>query len=894
VQRRIALWALLVLAPFRAPSLAHGLDIPIHVDGEIDALAPPVVTLGVPLGAGAAIRDVSELGMSGARAAQFRALQRDRDTDTLRWVLVSFLPDPAPAAPMLTRGNGAFGGAALAREDAEAIHIDTGAARFEIRKRRFNFLNRVEHASARDVLPHLGGIVVQADGVRYRSSLDAASQAVIEENGPVRAVVRATGVLCDSSGARHLGFTARLIFEHESAACRAFVTLRNADIAAATPWRFDAAWVELPVQLGAERQVRFGADDGARVFSAPLGPDGQASLFQGDNAQRRHPRTSRIVPHLTPALGFEVVMDGFTYAGLGDRQDAADGWMRLSDGERAVHVAMRDFAPLFPSGLQVTGNVVAVDLFARRNPQPGLVFSWGAHATREIVFAFGDAASDPLQLDARLRAPLVARCSFEHYRDTGSVLGETRLVSAEEQRRFFAELGHAWELRDLRPDEIEVMRQWSFRTTGGWNQFDRDLAYLVDFLRAGQTRRLEQARLGVQWKADQAVSHSDDFDFGERQYRVDDVDVEEPESFLGKGAGNLFDDEHAHWTSMILYYYMTGDERIRDAILDYGEWRLYRAGNPAYGAIHGGALRHFRLWSGAFRDMALLYDFTGEARYLAALRTMARTLVETREENGSRGRSLERGYFYFGKQDDPDRRVHLFFLTEVHPPAVLAAMRALPAHDPLREELRDYLAGLAWFALSEARVAGSERGYPYGYFAARANVEPGERGDQTGILLAHGYEMSGDPRFVEDARDLTWRVLQDQNALRGSELSTHVRIHCWLHRHERGATFLDSVATPNADGSWTLRWKAPHNAAAYIVKYGRRSLVETLEFDQLTRTYTVDPDSAMNFWAAINLPDEPAPAQPYALQTYTTPVLPPGPWHFRVKVLLDEAALHAP
>jgi hypothetical protein len=866
----------------------------MHVD-DTGALAPPaVVTLGVPLAPDAGIRDVSQLGMTGARAAQFRVLQRDRESGALRWVLVSFLPETAPVAPALTRGSGAFGGEVLAREDSESITIDTGAARFEVRKQRFNFLNRVERAGVADVLPHDGGVVVLADGVEYRSSNDVASQAAIEENGPVRAVVRATGVLCDASGARHLAFTARLIFEPGSAACRAFVTLRNADIAAATAWRFDAAWVELPVEMDADRRVLFAADAGARVFSGPIGPSGEASLFQADNAQRRHGRTGRITPHLTPARGFEVIVDGVTQSGLGNPRDAADGWMWLTDGARAVHVAMRDFAPLFPSGLQVTGNVVAVDLFARRNPQRGLVFSWGAHETREIQFAFGTAADDPLRLDAHLRQPPIARCSFDHYRDTGGVFGETRLVSADEQRRFFAEQGHLWELRDLRQDEIELMRQWSFRTTGGWNQFDRDLAYLVDFVRAGHIGRLEQARLGVQWKADQAVAHSDDFDFGERQYRVSDVEVEQPESFNGKGAGSLFDDEHAHWSSLILHYWMTGDERIREAVLDYGEWRLYRAGNPTYGAIHGGALGHFRLWSNAFRDMALLYDFSGETRYLETLRTMARALVETREENGSRGRNLERGYFYFGKEDDPDRRVHLFFLTEVHPPAVLSAMRALPAEDPLREELRDYLAGLAWFGLSEAHVAGSARGYPYGYFAARANLEPGERGDQTGVLLAHGYEMSGDPRFAESARDLTWRVLEDQNELRGSELWTHVRIHCWLHRHEHGAALLDPDVTANADGTWTLQWKAPHNAAAYIVKYGPRPLVETLEFDQLTRTFAVDPDSAMNFWAATNLPDEPEPVHPYELQTYTTPVLPPGPWHFRVKVLLDEASLHEP
>ena len=104
----------------------------------------------------------------------------------------------------------------------------------------------------------------------------------------------------------------------------------------------------------------------------------------------------------------------------------------------------------------------------------------------------------------------------------------------------------------------------------------------------------------------------------------------------------------------------------REAIEDYGEWRLYRAGNPKYGALHGGGIAHFRLWSRCLRDVALLYEFTGQKRYLDAVHTMAETLTRTVEKGTSRGRNLERGYFFFGKEDSPQRTIHLFFLTEMN------------------------------------------------------------------------------------------------------------------------------------------------------------------------------------------------------------------------------------
>lgn len=893
LKRSAIAWSLVLIGPVTGWARVHALDIPIEVDGSG---SPRCVTLGVPLEAAGAqttsagdtpdvLLDVGELGVSGALAAQFRILQRDPLSGAIRWVQVSFLPAPNARRLALVRGHGAFGAADLAREDPEFIHVDTGVARFEVRKQGFDFLHRVV-SKGRDltaVVARPGGVVVLAAGTAYRSALDEQSEVVVEENGPVRAVIRARGVLRDTSGARHLGFTVRLLFERESAAFRAYVTLRNAELAALGPKSFDAAWVELPVALAAEREVEFGNRTG-RPCAGFLGAGETAHLFQSDNRWRRDNRTGRILRYLATSRGLEVRIGEKVHNALGDPADVAAGWMRVSDASHAVLAGMRDLAPLFPSGLQVDPDRIAIDLFSRHNPQ-SLVFSWGAHETRELLFDFSPTTT-PEEFLETLEAPPLARCRFEQYRRSGAVFGETRLVSVAQEASFFRELGHSWKLPELGDSDIEVQRQWSFRTTGGWNQFDRDLGYLLDFLRTGQRNFLEQARLGVVWKADQAVFHSDDFDYGERQYRISDVDVEEPDTFHGKGAGSTFDDEHAHWTSMLLYYFLTGDERIREAIEDYGEWRCYRAGNPDYGAIHGGALGHFRLWSRTLRDVALLYDLTGSERYGGALRRMCRALVETRENGTSRGRNLERGYFYFGKENDAKRRVHLFFLTEVHPPAVLAAMRALSKEDPLREELRDYLSGLAWFTLQEAEVGGPARGYPYGYYLTRPNLESGNRGDQTGVLLAHGYEMSGDPRFAQRAGELAWRVLEDQNMLRGSELQTHVRISCWLTRKETGAAFIDPDVHANPDGTWTLEWNAPHGAQAYIIKYGRLPLVENLDFDQVQRSYRVAPDVAMNFWAAHNLPGEPRPGAAGTHERYTTPVLPGGNWQFRIKVLL--------
>jgi hypothetical protein len=66
--------------------------------------------------------------------------------------------------------------------------------------------------------------------------------------------------------------------------------------------------------------------------------------------------------------------------------------------------------------------------------------------------------------------------------------------------------------------------------------------------------------------ADWAVYHSDDYDYSRLQ-----PSPKENNKKTGL-AKVVFEWEHRHWYGMPLYYYMTGDERIRDAIIDWGEF----------------------------------------------------------------------------------------------------------------------------------------------------------------------------------------------------------------------------------------------------------------------------------------------------------------------------------
>ena len=893
-------------APPSVPAtLASRVHIPITVEplgiGAAARRVEPgeVVTAGIPFAPEDSLRDVTALRMQGASAAQFRCLERDPHSGFVTWALATFTADggpyavtaaasssPSPSPSPSSSSSPSPGATGMVREFADSLVVDTGAARFTLRRRFFNGIDRVVAGGTERARAHAGGgVVAVVGGTRFESALDSLSRVGIEDDGAARAVLRADGTLRAADGRTSLRYTVRLHFDRNTAACRLFVTLRNADFATQESQRFDAAWFEIPLGLTGPREVRFGfPGDG---YAATLAPGARAQLYQADNTHLRHARTTSLLPYLGTDVGLAVAFDGIAYNTLGARGDVAEGWVRVDDGAHAVLAGMRDFAALFPAGFDVRGDCLAIDLFARQNAMRDLVFAWGAHETRELLFEWGPSASDPDTFANRLQRPALGRCEFSRYRDSGAFSGERRLVSVEETTQFFADQGYTWQPPQLEPRKLALVRRYSYGTTGGPNQFDQDECLLLEYARGGNAGAFLQARLSVLRKADQAVVHSDDFDHGILRNGIDRIRADDTPTFHGRGAGNTFDDEHPHWVSMVHYYHLTGDEHVRDAIADYGEWRRYRSGNPLHGARFGGALHHMRLWSRCLRDLAVLYRTLGDHRDLNDLRTMATALVTTIERDGSRGRNLERGYFYFGNPLDPKRRIHLFFLTEMNALAVHEAMRVLPASDPLREELRDYLTGLAWFTLQEAQVLPTARGYPYGYFAGAVNSKTGTRGDQTAPLLVHGYETTGDEAFIARARALAWRVVQDSHRLRASEPATHAGIYRWLHRDDTSALLIAPRVERHDDGSATLAWRSPPGAAEVVVKYGHKRLVETLDFDPVRRAFGVDSATAMPFWAARNLAGEPAPLAAGELQTWRTPPLPPGDWFFAVKILGD-------
>ena len=195
------------------------------------------------------------MGLTGATAAQFMVEGR-WPSGNIKWVKVRAVVPSVNAGgtatlTMTSSGAGDFGGSKLATDNGSTITVSTGAATFTIKKANFNVVDQVIVGSKTVVaaggsqglviigpdpaaaypanvtcLPDAGG---SACTTAYTSANDPNSTAVIEENGPAMAVIKATGDHTDGAGHVYMHFTARFYFYKNKSYVKVTSILRNAD-----------------------------------------------------------------------------------------------------------------------------------------------------------------------------------------------------------------------------------------------------------------------------------------------------------------------------------------------------------------------------------------------------------------------------------------------------------------------------------------------------------------------------------------------------------------------------------------------------------------------------------------------------------------------------------------
>jgi YetA-like protein len=615
------------------------------------------VTVGIPISDPNQITNVSQLGLNGASAGQFRVLGR-WPSGNIKWVLVDTLADVTAGGQntsiVLTTGSGNFGGGNLATDNGSSISINTGPATFNIKKANFDLIDQaVVNGRALVASGTSTGLAVEGPppgstvcpcSTLYTSSNDPNSQAVIEENGPVRTVIKATGRFLDSSGDAYMRYTVRLHFYQGLDRVKAVVLLQNADYGASNSFasafkEFTSFEARLTPALGSSRSFSFGTS-GSPVSGSFAGSE-NAYLYQAysnnmedcgwidpDSTPRLYPYIARTLLTNNVCLstwsyqqeGYKVVHSS-TVLATGTRSQYPEGWADLTDSTGAgIMVGVYEMAAYWPKSLQFVsgGSEIRVGIWPDQSLYMSggqqYVQSWPQYSEHTLVLSFHSAAlSTPSSEFAKFQYPLIARAPTGYYNATNVFMYP--IIDPTEENNYYKSLGLWCCLADYAGPHI--YRTYGWATPGGGNQAEMRWADLVLWLQRGYTARYLNTSHFYQMQAEMSFPRSDYNGANPFNWRDSDmasaVDTQGFPSNIATVNNNVncdvgtaicnrnwIDTQHAHWYGMTDYYFLTGDENVDDAIRA-GVTDTY--GNPNVGYVVNGDY-----WAARDVGIALMSD----------------------------------------------------------------------------------------------------------------------------------------------------------------------------------------------------------------------------------------------------------------------------------------------
>lgn len=394
------------------------------------------VTAGIPLAKGR-IKSLGELALSadGRRVeCQWREVAKWWSDGSLRWVAVDFVTDLAAGAKKsFTLEKVADGPAAsgkpLAVETAESITVTTGPLKFIVRKAGFNVINEawVDASGAgkfndagRVIAPHDRGVIFTSEGKEYRAVADADCKVVIQENGPVKCLITATGSHKNGSEKR-TDFMVRIT---------AYKGCPDVSIT--------YAWINRQ----GKRTDMIPLDD--LSLELPTVLKGNLSFQLGN---QKSPITGKLAAG-KDAWCFQKDMDTCQFGGLasgnsagGEKEDLeTTGWGSIDNGTVGVSVGRRWFWQMYPADVTVSntakGGLIRLGLYSKRGGEPTQAYT-GAARTHYVILSFFATANRRRQATrfANLVAPLRLFATPAYYCEQTRGLGNF----AQSEKRLFGE-----------------------------------------------------------------------------------------------------------------------------------------------------------------------------------------------------------------------------------------------------------------------------------------------------------------------------------------------------------------------------------------------------------------------------------------------------------------------
>lgn len=423
------------------------LNVPFEVNNWPDiARTQEPVTAGIPLPQGA-VTDITKLritdGSGNTVPAQFKWLSKwwwEKNAGltqdpSLKWVLCDFQATVASknkAVYTIRDDNSSTPATTLSVTDAtDKITVATGAITFTVSKQHFNLFDEVWLGATQIATTgnSSGGFITAGDwaaggcvtGTVHKSSQNAPDSVFIQENGPMKVVIRVEGRHFAASGGVSRGLYGYQVFITAYAG-KAYVDvqwavtnfyLEGAGTAALTRyiWPFSQYDLKFAFHLAGSQNYAFYTDS---VLGERTG-----SLSTGSNIR------------LLQKLGAFSLSSG----GTGVK---AKGMAAIYNGSSGVMFGMRDFAYNTPKAVRLTTDSLVLEAF----PDTGAgdyFLDAAQRKTHRVRFEFFSGAYQPgmlLNFYKRMDAPLRALNSQDYYAASGAWYhrGFAKVPAADWQR----------------------------------------------------------------------------------------------------------------------------------------------------------------------------------------------------------------------------------------------------------------------------------------------------------------------------------------------------------------------------------------------------------------------------------------------------------------------------
>lgn len=326
------------------------------------ARAGEPVTLGVPfaegeLKTGDPVRIVNPSG--NTVDAQFKTMALWGD-GSIKWLKCDFQADAAANSTVTytlkTDTSTTPSTELTVSQNNSSITVTTGPLRFTVSKTAFNLLDQAwldldgnrQYAAGEKIISagQSAGPVVTKSGTDYRASAKVPEVIEVEEQGPMKVVIKVSGRHYNGSS-QLLKYETRIYAYAGKSYVRLWHVYANGKTVASLGFpldpgngaSFDRYGLDLQLNLSGGKTAFFGGDNNSTVTTA-VGSGQSASLVQND-------RSGSITP-----LSYDVSRNN-TVLSSGSR---AGGWGTFIDGQWGVTIISRYFWQKYPKGIVFNDN----------------------------------------------------------------------------------------------------------------------------------------------------------------------------------------------------------------------------------------------------------------------------------------------------------------------------------------------------------------------------------------------------------------------------------------------------------------------------------------------------------------------------------------------------------